>query len=689
MSSKPASVAKPFPALIRSRRLAKLWMLRILINSGVNEDLFKHQRFASMRKALALPLLGKDDDHAALWKRLQATLARMEADAEAMRLPAVLQSNLDLIGKRFSFDEVERLILALAILLRIDDALYQAADCSRRSVNAPEAFSRILGIPASRIARAFDPGSRLRRSNLVDVASGGDIGQNLRLRRGSLRKLGQRRIGNVDELLNGMLMEAQKPSLAPGDFPHLRPDFDTLSCFLSDALKRGRKGVNVLLYGSPGTGKSELVRVLAKQLDVSLFDVADVDADGDALNPDSRLAGLVSGLFLLGKRRSLVCFDEVEAIFNDGSALFGKPSTAESKKLFFNRLLERNEVPVFWVANSIRGIDPAFARRFDLVIRLESPQRGQRLKLLERMCGTLVPAPYLQKLSQLEQITPAIMARASSVVKRMKPKDQAASETLLETVLDGVLRVQRYPPLRAALRGTDAGGFDPALCNAGTDLQRLADGLSKSGAGRLCLYGPPGTGKTAFGYWLAERLDKPLVLKRVSDLQSPWLGEMEKNLAEAFEQARRDGAILQLDEVDSFLRDRRQAERSWEVSQVNEFLTQLESFNGLFIASTNLMDNLDQAALRRFDYKLRMDFLRQEQALELLARQLSAFGLGGNRVAEKHALRLRTLRLVPGDYAVVARQHGVAPFADATALIDALCAEASFRQPPARSIGFV
>ena len=689
MSSKPASVAKPFPALIRSRRLAKLWMLRILINSGVNEDLFKHQRFASMRKALALPLLGKDDDHAALWKRLQATLARMEADAEAMRLPAVLQSNLDLIGKRFSFDEVERLILALAILLRIDDALYQAADCSRRSVNAPEAFSRILGIPASRIARAFDPGSRLRRSNLVDVASGGDIGQNLRLRRGSLRKLGQRRIGNVDELLNGMLMEAQKPSLAPGDFTHLRPDFDTLSHFLSDALKRGRKGVNVLLYGSPGTGKSELVRVLAKQLDVSLFDVADVDADGDALNPDSRLAGLVSGLFLLGKRRSLVCFDEVEAIFNDGSALFGKPSTAESKKLFFNRLLERNEVPVFWVANSIRGIDPAFARRFDLVIRLESPQRGQRLKLLERMCGTLVPAPYLQKLSQLEQITPAIMARASSVVKRMKPKDQAASETLLETVLDGVLRVQRYPPLRAALRGTDAGGFDPALCNAGTDLQRLADGLSKSGAGRLCLYGPPGTGKTAFGYWLAERLDKPLVLKRVSDLQSPWLGEMEKNLAEAFEQARRDGAILQLDEVDSFLRDRRQAERSWEVSQVNEFLTQLESFNGLFIASTNLMDNLDQAALRRFDYKLRMDFLRQEQALELLARQLSAFGLGGNRVAEKHALRLRTLRLVPGDYAVVARQHGVAPFADATALIDALCAEASFRQPPARSIGFV
>ena len=689
MSPKPSSAVKPFPALPRSRRLSTLWMLRILINSGANEDLFSHPRFASMRNTLKLPVLGEDEDPAALWQRLTVTLDRMEADAESMRLPAVLQSNLALLGKWFSFDEVERLILALAILLRIDDALFQAADCSRRSVNAPEALSKVLRIPASRIAKAFDPSSRLRRSNLVDVSSGGDIAQNLRLRRGGLRKLGERRLTNVDELFDGMLTCAPRPSLVPGDFMHLKPDFETLSRFLSDALKHGRKGVNVLLYGSPGTGKSELVRVLSKQLDVPLFDVADVDENGDALRPDNRLAGAVTGLFLLGKRRVLVCFDEVEAIFNDGSRLFGKPSTAESQKLFFNRLLENNKAPVFWIANGVHGIDPAFARRFDLVIRLESPPRGQRLKLLERKCSTWVPAPYLRKLSQLEQITPAIVARASSVVKRMKPKDQAASEILLETVLDSVLQVQRHPSLKVALRGTDAGGFDPELCNAGTDLRKLADGLSKSETGRLCLYGPPGTGKTAFGHWLAERLDKPLVLKRVSDLQSPWLGQMEKNLAEAFEQARRDGAILQIDEVDSFLQDRRQAERSWEISQVNEFLTQLESFDGLFIASTNLMNNLDQAALRRFDYKLRMDFLRPEQALALLERHLSALGLGKRQDSEKHAAKLRALKLVPGDYAVVARRHRVVPFADAAAVIEALGAEASFRQPPARSIGFV
>src|SRR3546814_4431141 len=68
----------------------------------------------------------------------------------------------------------------------------------------------------------------------------------------------------------------------------------------------------------------------------------------------------------------------------------------------------------------------------------------------------------------------------------------------------------------------------------------------------------------------------------MSDLQSPWLGEMERNLAKAFSQAQREGAVLQIDEVDAYLRDRRNAERSWEVSQTTEFLTQLESFDGIF-----------------------------------------------------------------------------------------------------------
>lgn len=688
MPSKQHPAAKPYPWLLKSPGIRMLWMLRILTRSSVGEDLFTHPRFTPIRAALKLSVTKNEADSVLSWRRLQATLERLESGSLPVRLPPALNANLGLLRVHFSFDQVDCSILAFAVMLRIDDALFQTADCARAGVNTPDVLASVLGIPSSRIEKALEPGSRLRRSSLIEATSGGDISGILRLRRGGLRKLGLRKFKRVDEIFRGLLVAAPAPSLVADDYAHLKPDLPAVARLIGEALDRGRAGVNVLLYGPPGTGKSELVRILTTQLGVPLFDVADVDEDGYALDPGDRLAGAVSGLFLLGRRKAVVCFDEVEAIFNDGSAFFGKPSTAECQKSFFNRLLERNEVPVFWIANSVHGIDPAFARRFDLVINLESPPRKQRLKLLERECGKLVSSEQLRRLARLEHITPAVVTRASSVVRRVGLGDPGRSEALFETVVDGVLRAQGHAPLAVALGTSGSEDFDPLLCNASENLDALARGLSTSANGRICLYGPPGTGKTAFGEWLADSLGKPLVLKRVSDLQSPLLGVMERNLAQAFAAARRDDAILQIDEVDAFLRDRRQAERPWEVSQVSEFLTQLERFDGLFIASTNLVDNLDPAALRRFDYKIRMDYLRPEQVMVFLERSLDAFGIEPAHVAAGEHLRSR--KLTPGDFAVVARRHRVVPFADVAAVVDALCAEADVaRRIVARPIGFV
>src|SRR3546814_5003681 len=89
-----------------------------------------------------------------------------------------------------------------------------------------------------------------------------------------------------------------------------------------------------------------------------------------------------------------------------------------------------------------------------------------------------------------------------------------------------MLQAQGHSSIQRACAADAHGEFDAKLCNADFDLSGLAKGLELSSTGRLCLYGPPGTGKTAFGHWLSEELDKPLILKRMSDLQSPWLGEM-------------------------------------------------------------------------------------------------------------------------------------------------------------------
>lgn len=251
------------------------------------------------------------------------------------------------------------------------------------------------------------------------------------------------------------------------------------------------------------------------------------------------------------------------------------------------------------------------------------------------------------------------------------------------------LRAQGHKAINRSNAGLPVANYDISLCNANEDLARLADGIKKAERGRICLYGPPGTGKTAFGHWLANTVGKPLVLKRVSDIQSPFLGEMERKLAVAFEQASRDQAVLQIDEVDSFLQDRRSAQRSWEVSQVNEFLTQLESFDGIFIASTNLMHGLDQASLRRFDYKIHLDYLRPEQSWQLLSNELITWGIPivDSDSNKKSVTSLQQLTL--GDFALVARRHKINPFQTAHSVIEALRAEVKIKGDSSRRIGFV
>ena len=180
----------------------------------------------------------------------------------------------------------------------------------------------------------------------------------------------------------------------------------------------------------------------------------------------------------------------------------------------------------------------------------------------------------------------------------------------------------------------------------------------------------------------------PLLIKRASDLTSMWVGESEKNIARAFRQAERERALLLIDEVDSFLQDRRSAQRSWEVSLVNEMLTQMESFHGVFIASTNLMEGLDKAALRRFDLKVRFDFLRPDQAMRLYEMYCQSMGLG-NPLPEHMSRLIRLRTLTPGDFATVVRQSRFRPATSSSDLVAALDAECCAKEGGKATMGFV
>ena len=191
--------------------------------------------------------------------------------------------------------------------------------------------------------------------------------------------------------------------------------------------------------------------------------------------------------------------------------------------------------------------------------------------------------------------------------------------------------------------------FDPALIRADTDPARLAERLAGSGLRHfsLCLQGPPGTGKSAFVHHLAERLGLEVVQKRASDLMSTWVGETEKLIAKAFAEARDSEAFLVFDEADSLLADRRFAVRNWEVSQVNEMLTWMESHPLPFACTTNFGEHLDPAALRRFTFKIALDYLSAEQATAAFR---AYFALTPPAAVADLAV------LTPGDFALVRRK---------------------------------
>ncbi len=426
----------------------------------------------------------------------------------------------------------------------------------------------------------------------------------------------------MTRLTDALYQPSPTPTLDSDDFNHLRADADALIRFLSQSANVREPGVNVLVYGPPGTGKTEFVRWLLQAAGLHGYEVPVHDRDDDmpstnALN--DRLGSVRSSQQLLGgKDRAALVFDEAEDAFPQVNPLFsfdfglGKPSASQPRKGWINQLLENTPVPIIWISNAISQIDPAYLRRFSFHLQMRRPSERIRERIATRQAeaqgiATAVATP----LARYADASPAAMASALRFARL------ACDETCASP--NGKEALQQRLAERSLQAGLAAAGlsdhvdarlnslaYDPTLINIAGSLQTdaLIDVLRTGRPMSLCLYGAPGTGKTSFAEYVATQLDKPLLYRRASDLQSKWIGETERNLRDMFAEARAENAVLLLDEADSFLYDRQHVQHSWERSQVNELLQAMERFDGIFIAATNLIDVIDKAALRRFAYKL-------------------------------------------------------------------------------------
>lgn len=135
---------------------------------------------------------------------------------------------------------------------------------------------------------------------------------------------------------------------------------------------------------------------------------------------------------------------------------------------------------------------------------------------------------------------------------------------------------------------------------------------------KVVMFGPPGTGKTLTAFYIAYRMQLPLILVRLDAVIHSHLGETGSNVRKIFEYAKAHPCVLFLDEFDAIARTRDNNDEVKEMSRVvNTLLQCLDEFasESIFIAATNLDKQLDHAIWRRFDTKMAYNMPNEENRM--------------------------------------------------------------------------
>ena len=530
-------------------------------------------------------------------------------------------------------------------------------------------FPEVLATSEEKICHALSNKGKLIRSGLFSTTER-DYGLS-----NKIYEILRTPIKSQEEMKQLLIGKREQGEITLNEFTFLEDIPQKLHSLLKNAIKQKEKGINILLYGAPGTGKTEFAKSIASSLRENIYTICDGEENDNEPTRKERLSNLKMADFVLSKSKGILLLDEAEDLFSIN--LFGEQGVS---KVFMNRLLENNIHPIIWTTNNIKCMDPAYIRRFTLLVEFKEPDEKIRKNIWEKAVKKHklnINPEEIHQLSTEYNVPPAII---TSVVKNTKliegsVEDIKANLNMFEAALGGNYLKSDKP----------SNSFNPALLNTDINLEKLADRLvsMKNTNFSLCLYGAPGTGKSAYARYIAEKLHLPVVEKKASDLLGKYVGESEKNIAAAFAEARRKGALLIFDEADSFLQDRKSAVRSWETTQVNEMLTQMEHSKYPFICTTNLMNKLDQASLRRFTFKVKYNFLAPSQIV------LAFEHFFGKTITENEVRQLSSL--CPGDFTVVKKKSSILGVDTPSELIQMLSEEMNIKntEQSTRKIGFV
>ncbi len=610
---------------------------------------------------------------------LKKRLLRMHKQAPFSSSP-LLRENIEKLSELIALNPYEKQILEFVILLKQYDILENALSLLGIELNTSRVkriLSTLLDIPIETVNDIFSAQSTFSRSALLTLDSEDNYSF------GSMLKLINREFadnmlnhsGDITEMIKDSVKESDRGTLNLEDYSYIKSDLEILMPFLNKALEKQQKGVNILLYGLPGTGKTELSKTIANILGTKLYEISYADSDGDPIEGEARLRLYKTAQALFFNSKTILMYDEAEDVFESYDGGFFMLPKQQSDKAWINKILENNNVPTIWITNNIDSIDNALIRRFNMSIELPIPSKNKRADIIRKHTKEILSNREIERLSEHEGIAPALISSAMKVTENLPIAKQ--NKALLH-LINNTLKAQGHEEVILTSESILPENYNLEFVNTNSNLEELVEGIKENKSARICFYGASGTGKSAFAKHIAKMLDRPFIIKSGSSLMSKWVGDTEKNIANAFREAQEEEAVLIFDEVDGFLAERGQAKVNWEVTQVNEMLVQMEKFEGIFIATTNLIDHLDQASLRRFDMKLEFKSLEPKQLEKIFISYLDTLNLV---VTNQELHQIKSIKnLTPGDFATIKRQSKFKKIKSASEFIERLKEELKLKK---------
>ncbi len=255
---------------------------------------------------------------------------------------------------------------------------------------------------------------------------------------------------------------------------------------------------------------------------------------------------------------------------NDYDKIKNRALLDEGSTLIDKEIIDYDEM-----LTNFAGVTRSYFINEEFLYRIMHPHKRQRAQKVK-----------IETLVQEQEIFELVKPKTDLKDVVLNPKTREVLDTLLKQMDKNVLKLLKEWGIKDKRRGIDA---------------------------RLIFYGPPGTGKTMTALSLSKSLKRTALMFDCSKILSMYVGESEKNVRKIFDSYKelakktKSEPVLILNEADQFLSSRTTSSSGSDKmhnQMQNIFLEQIENFEGILIATTNLLETIDPAFSRRFDYKI-------------------------------------------------------------------------------------